>query len=41
MVAVLPIAPMRRMTKLGNQRCDRKGVFLPSTASCGTSLRVD
>ncbi len=41
MVAVLPIAPMRRMTKPGNQRCDQKGVFLPSIASCGISLRVN
>ena len=27
MVAVLPIAPMMRIAKPGNQRCDRKGVF--------------
>ena len=29
MVAVLPIAPMMRIAKPGNQRCDRKDVFLP------------
>jgi hypothetical protein len=39
MVAVLLIEPMRRIAKPGKQRCDRKGVFLPCTASCGTSLR--
>jgi hypothetical protein len=29
MVAVLPIAPMRRMAKPGNPHCVRRGVFLP------------
>jgi hypothetical protein len=29
MVVVLPIAPMMRIAKPGNQRRDRKGVFLP------------
>ena len=29
MVVVLTIAPMMRIAKPGNQRCDRKGIFLP------------
>ena len=41
MVAVRTIAPMRRMTRPGIRPCDRRGVCLPSTASCGTSLRVN
>ena len=32
MVVVLPIAPMMRIAKPGNQRCDRKG------RTCGSSL---
>jgi hypothetical protein len=41
MVAVLPIARMRRMAKPGTRRGDRRDVFLPGTTNCGTSLRVN
>jgi len=41
MVAVPPIVLMIRTTKPGTRRCDRRGICLPSTASCGTLSRVN
>ena len=41
MVAVRPIAPTMRIAKPGNPRCDRRSVFLPGTAGCGTWSRVN
>jgi hypothetical protein len=38
MVAVLPIVPMRRMTRPGIRPCARKDAFLPETGGCETSL---
>jgi len=33
--------PMMRIVELGTRACDRRGVCWPSTASCGTWLRVN
>jgi hypothetical protein len=41
MAVDLRIAPMMRIAKPGNQRCDRRGVFLPCTGGCEMSLRVN